>query len=1174
MLLNVKVNNHLHTFLADSGSACDIISTDLFNELQSKVGKRIELKPVTKCYKAANRTIITFKGYFTCTISSTTTSINTHMFVMDLPPNSTPILGEKSLLRLGLIKYSKNGNFVQSISTFTKPKIICTDPDIVSRVDALHEKYKKLFSGIGCFKDYEIDLKLSDEARPFYHRSAPVPIHLKDAATKRIKEFVKAGLYVPVSANAQLKYVSALLVLDKGKNRVRLVGNYVPLNKFLYRSMYVPAPRVENFLDTMRGSKYYAILDLNDMYSQFRLSKKSQEMCTLSTHLGNFMPTRLCHGIKNAQDHADERLNCILAHVDRVVVNRDDCLLGCESLSSLADTYELVLKALHDNGLSLSPEKCKFGLTSVKYYGYIWNQNGCSPDPEKCRIIRESPPPKSQESLNSFLCMAMWNSRFIHRFSEIVLPLRTLALTSGLQNYNWGEVHEHAFQSLKNSLCENTLNNFFVKSRPTQLHVDAGMKSHSKSSPGCLAAVLTQLDVENNNYLPIQFASKTLTKVEVNYDQLTLESLAIAFGMNKFRIYLSGAPQFICYTDAKPLQILYGKIPPSTPPRILRHILSVQDLDYNVQYKPGKTNIADFASRNPASPSTDPNEFNPDPDMSIITDDLERFEHHLVQSIREHPQAVTINIIRDMTKFDSTIQFLMERLKKGDWKMHKKDSRLRQYYSLIHELSEIDGILFRGSTIIILPMTLWDIVVKKYHTIGHIGRSRLLSLIKENFYWPGMINTITLVTSSCSLCSQTKIDLRKEPYSVRPTPQRIFEEVLLDFKDIPSLGYYCLVFLDVLSRFPDVAFVKSTSMESIRLPLIRFQATYGHAISYRTDRGPPWNSMAFADFVAAAGIYHHKNTQLHPESLAELERLNSVIDKAFQRSRIEKSNWQESIIQAIKAYRMTPHPVLKRSPYEIVFKRKMNIGVVVTAPEIFDEMASARKMELSVAEKLYLSKQRRKEIHDKGHNVKPHEFRVGDKCWVLLSFSSKSKKRYEPDLYQITNIAHSQITAVNLSSNRSITRHSNHFKLFIPPYDTLPNPERNPPIPDELDDNHDHEEEIEDYSLDFNPGNNNPDPQAPPGNEPAQIPQQRRRQLRFHPQDQVREYDPNVAIGGRNDAHPNRMHTRSRGPPPPELPYILPSALENSPAVRRNISDIHQQHNQQQQSQNPTPRQS
>ena len=33
----------------------------------------------------------------------------------------------------------------------------------------------------------------------------------------------------------------------------------------------------------------------------------------------------------------------------------------------------------------------------------------------------------------------------------------------------WNHEHQTAFQTLKDSLCENTLNNFFIKGRPTNL---------------------------------------------------------------------------------------------------------------------------------------------------------------------------------------------------------------------------------------------------------------------------------------------------------------------------------------------------------------------------------------------------------------------------------------------------------------------------------------------------------------------------------------------------------------------------------------------------------------------------------------------------------------------------------------------------------------------------------
>ena len=1154
MLLTIKIHGVLHEVQADSGSDVDILPTNLFHKLENTLKEKIPLKPVTKTYRAANRTLITFRGFFPCSIASASNSINTKIYVMDLPAGASPILGEKSLLALGLIKYNIDGGFVQSVSTFTKPKVCCTDPHIVSKVDAIHNKYKKLFSGIGCLKNYEIDLKLADGVQPFYHRAAPVPIHLKEAATKRIKEFVEAGLYVPVPTNTPLKYVSALLVLDKGKGKVRLVGNYVPLNKYLYRSMYIPAPRVENFLDTMRGANYFAKIDLNNFYGQFKLSPQSQKLCTLSTHLGNFYPTTLQHGIKSAGDFADERLNCILAHCQNIVINRDDIMIGSSSLLSLVNSYELVLSALHENNLTVDPNKCFFGLTTVRYYGYIWDKDGMRPDSDKIRCLKLSQPPQSQDGLTSFLCMAMWNSRFIHRFSEIALPLRNLALTSGPMC--WTNEHYAAFQSLKDSICENTLNNYFVKGRPVQLHCDAGKRAysdHATSTPGALSAVLSQYDTDKKVYLPIQFASQTLNKIQVNFSQIELESLSLAFGMNKFRIFLSGAPQFIAYTDAKPLVSLWNRCPPSVPPRILRHILSVQDLDYNVQYKSGKLNIADFCSRNPIPESNDPETFNPNPDLSLITDDLERFENRLIQTIREHPEAVTMNVIREATLFDSDLQFLLERMRRGDWKKYKKDSRISPYRSIIHELSEIDSIIFRGSSIIILPMTLYDSVVLKYHLIGHSGVSRLASLIKQNFYWPGMINTIQLVVQSCKLCGQTKIDKRKEPYSIRPTPKRIFEEVTVDYKSVPN-GWQILVFLCTLSRFPDIAFVKSTSFEDARLPFIKFQATYGTPVSYRSDGGSPFSSGAFKAFMNESGAFHHTNTPLHPQSLGELERLNSVIDKAYQRSQIEdKSRWKEIIINAIKSYRMTPHPVLGKSPYEIVFKKKMNAGVVSSVPEIFDEMDSARKMELSVSEKLYLSKLERKKRFEQGHNVKPHQLRVGDKVWVLLKMDSKTKKRYEKDLHQIVSINYSKITAVNLNNNKSITRHANHFKLFIQPYD-LPIAEATPP---NLVEEKDEIEEEEEGQLEFSPGNPNPAPlNANVNPQNAQQPRIQRN-VRFHPQDRVREFDPQ-----------SRVHTRSQGPAP-IIPHVLNAPLENSAVARRDIIDIHNQHEQQQQQQQP-----
>ena len=403
-------------------------------------------------------------------------------------------------------------------------------------------------------------------------------------------------------------------------------------------------------------------------------------------------------------------------------------------------------------------------------------------------------------------------------------------------------------------------------------------------------------------------------------------------------------------------------------------------------------------------------------------------------------------------------------------------------------------------------------------------------------------------------------------------------------------------------------------MEAVREAFIRFNACYGTPLQYRSDNGPPFNSKAFEDFMREIGSFHHRNTPLHPEALGELERINSIIDKAYQRAVIEDVKlFREKIINATKAMRCTPHPVLGKAPYDVVFKQKMNIGVVSTVPQIFTKEShdKERKEMETIAERLYLSKVERKKRFDQAKNVKPHEFRVGDRVWVILKLDPKTKKRYEKDLYQITQIHHSQITAVSLETNKVVCRHSNHFKLFIPPYDEYPigplenaraNGEieiprdradgddnraeddrpPNDPDPDESEDDENEENENGPNGPDDDddddqlfhgfehapaPGDRNVG--ARRGRGRGRPPRQQNRNLQFGAQDAIYVYDPNDdnaddvghqqrQVDNAGDVGQRRL-LRSQGPAP-NIPNVLPAAPEASAAMRRELNDIHEQH--------------
>ena len=245
---------------------------------------------------------------------------------------------------------------------------------------------------------------------------------------------------------------------------------------------------------------------------------------------------------------------------------------------------------------------------------------------------------------------------------------------------------------------------------------------------------------------------------------------------------------------------------------------------------------------------------------------------------------------------------------------------------------------------------------------------------------------------------------------------------------------------------------------------------------------------------------------------------------------------------------------------------------------------------VSRVQRLYLSKVERKKRFDQAKNVKPHEFRVGDRVWVILKLDPKSKKRYEKDLYQITQIHHSQITAVSLETSKVICRHSNHFKLFIPPYDEYPigplenarangdveiprdradgddnraDDDRPPNYPD-LEQNDEDEEEEENNVIapedhdDEIPLLQFPRP-ANPANargRPRGRPRRQNRNLQFGARDAVYVFDPND--DNENNDPPQRQ-LRSQGAAP-EIPNVLPAAPEASAQMRRQLREIHDQH--------------
>ena len=137
-----------------------------------------------------------------------------------------------------------------------------------------------------------------------------------------------------------------------------------------------------------------------------------------------------------------------------VLAYLDDVIVVTENFQDHLYWLEKTINRLTDAGLTLSPDKCHFCHSEVKYLGFKINQDGLVVDDDKVRPILDYPPPRNFRQLRRFNGATLWYQRFIKDYAKLCEPLTRL--TKKDQPYHWGDEQEGAFVALKNALKTDT----------------------------------------------------------------------------------------------------------------------------------------------------------------------------------------------------------------------------------------------------------------------------------------------------------------------------------------------------------------------------------------------------------------------------------------------------------------------------------------------------------------------------------------------------------------------------------------------------------------------------------------------------------------------------------------------------------------------------------------------
>ncbi|XP_064469299.1 uncharacterized protein K02A2.6-like [Ornithodoros turicata] len=941
----------------DTGANCSVIPLRLV--------KMITTKHVMKS-RAALKTFFGFSkravGKVVLEVSTPRKRVLEDFFVVDEDVQTT--LSGSLCERLGLL------NRVGSLGAQTQNNAAQFDPA---------KMFEDVFIGLGKLRGVRYRMKLRPGSQGIVRPARKVPLALRDKVKAELQRMEADGVIERV--NEPTDWSSYMVVVSK-PGKLRICMDPVDLNKALRREHY-PMKTLEEVASKLAGAKIFSTLDASSGFWQIPLDEDSSRICTMSTPYGRYRFTRMPFGICTAPEVFQKAMNDVLEGLPHVQVVMDDILVWGTDKEDYDQNLQRLLQRCREVNLKLNLKKCQFSRTEVKYLGHILTTEGLKVDPNRVEDIRAIAPPKNVHELRTFLGMITYVSSFIPRLSHHTSELREL-LKKG-NAWVWTEVHQTAFEHLKEALTKTPVLAYYQPGKQITLSVDA-------SQYGMGAVVMQEGK-------PLAYSSRSFTGAQEKYAQIEKEMLAIVHGCKKFHHYIFGQHTVVVETDHKPLQAIFAKSLHECPQRLQRMRLCLQAYSLDVRYRPGKEQLLpDGLSRFPTTEVMDE------------TDEMLQ-----VNTLQELPIAERrLQLIREATKTDEQLQLLSKYADSG-WPVHRGQvpSLTVEFWPHREDIHMEDGIVLRSDRVVI-PFSMRKSVLKHLHA-AHVGKEKMKRRARCTVFWPKLNDAIDKVCDNCAECQANKPRNKKMPMLSHEIPRLPWERVGLDLFAHGHKMY--IVMVDFYSFYFEVQELQTANARQINNFCMKVFATHGLPVTLVSDNGPPFSSYEFKQFLEHLQIRHITASPYHPRS-------NGMAERAVQEAKklLRRTSTAEEFYYALLEWRNSPRDSVLKSPVQRLMSRQTRT-LVPCATEHYKPVVVPPD---TVRERLSEIRQQQKKFYDRGTRPLP-EVEKGSRVTIY----DTNKKTWSPAIV-VGHATSPRSYDVSTQDGVTRTRTREHLRMQAP----------------------------------------------------------------------------------------------------------------------------------------------
>ena len=278
-----------------------------------------------------------------------------------------------------------------------------------------------------------------------------------------------------------------------------------------------------------------------------------------------------------------------------------------------------------------------------------------------------------------------------------------------------------------------------------------------------------------------------------------------------------------------------------------------------------------------------------------------------------------------------------------------------------------NGLLYRQSKQGQTQETVLQFVVPQIHRdaaldgchreVAHQGQSCSLSLMQEQFWWPGMAHDLRNHIRKCGRCK--KFEAAPPIAPLKPLACSGPGELLhVDFTSIEEtvplheepVIRNVMVMQDHFSKYV-VTYVVKDQMARTATEMLRngYFSLFGAPAYLVSDQGKAFTGHLISNLCELCGVQKLRTLPYHAQTNGQVERMNQTIIRMIGKlEQDKKACWSEHLPEMLAAYNGTRSAVTGYSPYFLLFGRKSRMPVDCLFPTLCDSPHQA-KMEVSIA---------------------------------------------------------------------------------------------------------------------------------------------------------------------------------------------------------------------------------